>query len=280
MTTKRARFDPSAQLPAEGQANAYTSPMATATQHIRDHLLLLRPELTTILEKHASGVLKTRVEVFQKQRTFTGIETDDTLIPRSARVKFDLTTKFKPVEISPEFMALKDEAATLVADLQKNLKAKIVAASKLDTKFMEQAHRTELARAIRLSTTASLVAEGLGSSATDTDRMVNTILDRNHEELLKNCSPNDLESFRTLYKETHGLTELPAPRALTTMAGTRASNTVTTDRGDSIALNYDLLGDGSRIDRAPDRAPALMVSKADREIMKIIRLFDSIFVVP
>ena len=283
MSSKRARIDPAAQLPtvnANG-SKSYTSPMTTASNHIKDHLMLLRPEFTTILIKHASAVLTARAAILQKQRAFKGMETDETLIPRSARVKFDLSTKHKPVEISTEFITLKDDCAKLVDDLQRNLKSKIVAASKLDIQFLEQAHRKELAKALRLSTTASLIADGLSGSATDTDRMVNTILDRYHEELLKNCQPCSLADFRALYKETHGLPDLPAPRARTMVTSTvRIEELNDTNQGDSIALNYNILGDGERIERPTVQAPARMVAEADREVMKIFRTFESVFVVP
>lgn len=287
MSSKRARFDASAQLPAtESQSEKkVSSPMAVATQQIRDHLASLRPEFATILEKFASVALKAKAEAYSKQRNISRMETDDTVIPRSARVKFDLTTKNKPVETSVEYITLKDETAKLVADFQSNLKAKIVASAKLDIKFLEQASRVELAKALRLATTAFLIADGHSHSATDTDRMVNTILDRHHEELLKTCQPVTLEEFRTIYKETHGLADLPQPRAVViTAAAAAAARPANFDREDSLALNFDLMGDGhpiaANVIAARTNTAPIQLDKTDKEVMKIFRTFHSIFVVP
>ena len=137
----------------------------------------------------------------------------------------------------------------------------------------------ELAKALRLATTAFLISDGLGSSLTDTDRMVNTILDRHHEQLLKNYQPVTLEAFRLLYRETHTIESLPEPRAPTTAAAAPIANT---HPEDSLAYNYDLLGTGTRFTLAqPPTAPRpQQIDKMDREVMKILRTFDSIFVVP
>ena len=74
--------------------------------------------------------------------------------------------------------------------------------------------------------------------------MVNTILDRHHEELLKNTQPTaTLDAFRTIYKEVHMVATLPAPIASTAAqaAAKAAASQVDTDQGSSLALQ-GLLG--------------------------------------
>ena len=291
MSAKRARFDPSAQLPAsDNQADKKaTSPMSVAMQHIRDHLSSLRPEFASILEKHASAALSAKAETYKKQRNLTKMETDETVIPRSARVKFDLTSKHKPVETSTEFVTLVEKTTELVAAFQSNLKTQIVAAAKLDIQFLEQEHRKELAKALRLSTKAFLIADSNSSGDADTDKMVNTILDRHHEELLKYCKPVTLTEFRTLYMDTHGLGELPAPRALVAVAAAATTTRLYiaaagTDPEDSLGLNDPELMDRSvRFANAggpPPPAQPVRIDQGDKEVMKIYRTLESIFVVP
>ena len=95
----------------------------------------IKKEFATILAKFALDILKAKVTSFQKQRTLGWMETNEAAIPRSARVKFDLTLKYKAVELSEEFITLKDLAANLVTVFQRDLKYKIVEATKLDIKF-------------------------------------------------------------------------------------------------------------------------------------------------
>ena len=292
MSSKRARFDASAQLPTTDTPSEKkaTTPMAIAMSHIEDHLSSLRTEFASILTKYAADVLKAKVTAYLKKRTLGRMETDETVVPRSARVKFDLTSKYKQVEISEEFITLKDATAKLVTAFQSNLKSKIVDTAKLDIKFCEQAHQKELAKALRLATKAFLIAESQDSSDTDVDKMVNTILDRHHEELLKNTRPTaTLDAFRTIYKEVNMVGMLPAPIAptLAPAAANAAAQQVDTDQGSSLALQ-GMLGDDVRGARLQPAQPApahqplqpTRPSKSEIAITKLFRTFDSIFVVP
>ena len=113
-SNKRTRFDTTAHVPAtEDTKDAATSPMSVASQHIRTHLTSLRPQIATILEKLAFAVLRLQAKQHNKQRQISKMESDAEFIPRSTRLKFELTAS-KTAELSMEFVALKDETLSLI----------------------------------------------------------------------------------------------------------------------------------------------------------------------
>jgi hypothetical protein len=183
-------------------------------------------------------------------------------------VKFDLTSKYEPVKRSKEYTTLQEETQKLVADFQSNLKSKIVAATKLDIAFLEQLSREELAKALRLATQAFLIINSYGSTHDDTDQMVNTILDRHGEKLLKPYGPITVDEFRKIYMTTHSIAALPNP--LATVEQTVTTDTTTTSN--TLTENTET--------RVQATVTVVRVDKKDRDTMSLFRTFESIFVVP
>ena len=90
---KRVRIDPSAT-----DGTPRLSPLGEAEKHIQNHLVSLQPQLSSVLEKLGTQHLKTLVKYVNKQKQISRMETDDALIPRSARVAFSLNVMKKAEE--------------------------------------------------------------------------------------------------------------------------------------------------------------------------------------
>ena len=206
-TAKRTRFDSSVSPPTDTELTT-NSPMAVAVRHIEAHVASLHPEIATILSKLAKTHLLLLTKADNKKRQIERMSNDAALIPRSARVKFEFKTS-KQAEQDPEFIVLREETNAVITEFQSHLKSKIIAVAKIEERLLRLDIPTDLATALRLATKAFLVCDGTTNPAT-ADKMVNTILDRYHETLLKNCGLS-LAAFRAVYKTTHGLASLPDP---------------------------------------------------------------------
>jgi hypothetical protein len=136
---------------------------------------------------------------------------DPTFIPRSARVKFELKVS-KLTEKSTELQPLRDACTALITDTQAQLKAKIVAVTKLEINCLASELLKDLATAFYVATHASIIASE--SSTLAPHKMVVTLMQRYSETLLKQigCSAY---AFSAVYRQVHGIADLPAPYAET-----------------------------------------------------------------
>ena len=173
LSPKRVRFDPTADTGTEQK-----TPMALARSQIKTHLESLHPDLQPLLSKAALDHLMAMHGSHHKRAQVTKMESTDEYIPSSARLKFRLTVS-KAVEQAPEFQALKDETDALVANIQQELKAKIIAAAKLEITVQDSNVVNLLAVGISKTVNAMLIMAG--KSTEDTHKMANTILNTHHE---------------------------------------------------------------------------------------------------
>jgi hypothetical protein len=272
-SSKRTRFDATAQLATPDASTAPTSqtPIAIAERHIKSHVMSLLPSIANILETTATKHILLLAKAHNKRRHASTMENDDEYIPRSARVKFELLVS-KKVDESPAFAVLREETATIIMDFQKSLKSKILAATKLEVTSLETTIKEDLAKAICIATRAFLIADG--HSTVNHHRVVNTLLDRHHEALLKHATTT-LAEFRSIYKEQHGLDELPPPFAPAPPPPPATPTPRTHENAES------LFAQGGLYNTQPPAPPATAppTNPADREVAKILRALDSTFIV-
>jgi hypothetical protein len=114
------------------------------------------------------------------------METDEEFIPQSASVVFTFHMS-KTAEERPEFITLQEETTALIKTFQKDLKKKIISATKTELALLKSEIKTDFSKAYYLSTCAFLIV-GDGHIPTNAHQIVNTLLDHYHKDLLKHAS--------------------------------------------------------------------------------------------
>ena len=201
---KRLRFDTSVRSPDD----EVTTPLASAKKTLLSHCESLQPQIATLLSRLGKQHLLLLQKIWSKRRQAQKLEDDDQLIPRSARVKFALTSS-KLVEQDAEYIRLRDDTAVLVTNFQKDLKRKIVSVAKLEARLTLTKLRLDLASALQVAVQAFIIVDPALSTIL-CDKIVNTLLERYSEFLLSHLEIS-LDEFRTLYRQHHTIVQLPTP---------------------------------------------------------------------
>jgi hypothetical protein len=110
------------------------------------------------------------------------MEYDEEFIPRSAHIEFS-SKMSKQAEEKPEFIALQEETNPLIIEIRKQLKTKVIAATKIELKVAQAEVVTNLSKAIRVTTQAFLLQDGIDKQQDDIT--FSTLLSREHVKLLK-----------------------------------------------------------------------------------------------
>ena len=106
-----------------------------------------------------------------------------------------------------EFQTLQGETALLVDKFQRDLKEKIVKATKIETKLLLTQLNEDLAVSLRVATKALLLTY---ESSADPDRLLSNILD-NFSATFLTYLETDKATFQLLYKSRHSLLVFPNP---------------------------------------------------------------------
>jgi len=274
---KRTRIDPTALVPSGEDKQ---SPLANALRFIDTHVASLLPGLATIFGKLGHQHLLLLTQRIQRQEMIDKLTHDDTFLPRSARIKFDLSMP-KAVKEDPEYLTLKGATEELVTNFQQQLKGQIKEGNKLALKHVNVAIDNNLAYSLFHMASAHLTAapDTPTDLNTQSHKLVNTLLDVHHEEILKYSSTTDLDAFRTLYKKHLGIASLPTPdqNTITDLTDSPTRRNSTSNAGDfSIGLAITT-GDG-RVNENTTRDPASR--KARLQLMEFKRLVESLLLVP
>jgi hypothetical protein len=190
-TTKRTRFDASASA---GKAEA-TPPKALAANQVKAYIVSLQQDIGSILEKRGLNHISLQAKALNKSFHITKMEDDEEFIPHSARIEFTYKMS-KKAEEKPEFIALQEETIPLIVHIRKQLKTKVLAATKIELQVVQAEVVTDLAKAIRITTQAFLLQEGIDKE--HVDRTVSTLLSREHVKLIKHM-PGTHEEFLAAY---------------------------------------------------------------------------------
>jgi hypothetical protein len=201
---KWVRFDSSALSPDD----AIATPMAAARTSLQTHCALLQPENATLLLTLGKEHLLLMQKTLHRTTQVKKLTDDDSLIPRSARIKFTLSMS-KLAESDLGYQSLKEETKTLVAGFQKALKTKIIKVAELEVKLLQLQIQTNLATNLFVATKAILICNTL---TPDPHQIVNTIFAWYDAPLLASFDLT-VDNFRKLYCTTHSITTLLPPIA-------------------------------------------------------------------
>jgi hypothetical protein len=196
------RFDSSALSPDD----AFATPMAAARASLVLNCASLQPEIATLLTTLGKEHLLLMQKTLHKSSQIEKLNEDEELIPRSARIKFHLST-MKAAETDPGYIGLKAETETLVIAFQKALKTKVVAVAELEVKLLRSEIQKYLASNLYVATKALLICDNL---AIDPHKIVNTILEQYATPLLASFHIT-VADFRALYSLEHTVMPLPPP---------------------------------------------------------------------
>ena len=217
---KRQRTDAGAAIPSD---TAATTPMGKAKATLKASVASLRPELATILTRLGNEYLLCLHRENSKTVQVTKLETTE-YIPISARVKFSLRNS-KLVDGEEDYKALQAETTVLVENFQKNLKAKILAATKMEVTKMKAVTLDTFATNIRMCVESCLLCESTIHTV-NVDKFIHTLLFL-YEKIYDHIGSTKAE-FENAYKRIHTLAELPVPYVTELPTDNNNSNRQTT----------------------------------------------------
>ena len=295
--SKRARFDDTVLVPETGSGKpGMQSPMQTAISYIESYVQVsLHPQAATIFSNLAKDHVADLAKAYNKLKQAQKMETDVDAVPRSARHGFELRVA-RHMTTDPICVGAKLSTTELTKQYQKDLKKEIVLVTKQEGHAAEKQCIRSLAHGLRQACAAFRIID---STNVDIDILVNTLLDRYHDRLLKHTCPNDLEEFRVSYKEQFGLATLPNPEPKPTnhhAALAPACCQPVVDHSDSLGMTlYPAMlaarGDteGAREFLSPTPEPATAAAAAviaapqrkdAIEYARVVRILESLFIAP
>ena len=224
-SNKRVRVDPTTStipdtLDATAIAKRLKVPKARASATIVAHTATLLPQLSTILKTLGEKHLDLLHRFYNKSNQLARMEPDETIIPRSARLKFELSVP-KCIEELPDFQTL---SAVCISDLSKCkllFRQRVIDALKIEIKFYTTELKEHLAKVLYTAAAAVLISNG--SSNVNTHRAVAHLLSGHHEILLKHVHMN-VEEFKIVYSRIHALPSFPSINVAVTTPNSNLDN--------------------------------------------------------
>jgi hypothetical protein len=118
-----------------------------ADNQVKAYILSLQQDIGFILEKLGLSHISLQAKYLNKSFHIIKMEDDEEFIPRSARIEFSYKMS-KKAEEQPEFIALQEETTPLIIQIQKQLKADVLTATKIEIAVVQAEVVTDLAKAI------------------------------------------------------------------------------------------------------------------------------------
>ena len=212
---KRVRVEPTAAPIPENDgapcSNSKTvkkvTPKARAITTIDEHSATLLPQLSAILSKLANDHIDLLHRLHEKSAQLQRMEADEGIIPRSARLKFELTVS-KKVEAHPDFIKLQEALDADVANMRTQLRNRIIECIRLEIKVLQNELDEHLAKSLYTSVNAILLSTNKSPTVTSVHRTAAYLLEENSEEILKHTS-TALAQFKPKYTLAHSLPSFP-----------------------------------------------------------------------
>ena len=224
--SKRTRFEEPTDEAAPSKSAK--PPKSLAESFIRSSIASLHPQQAPLVEKLG----KTHILLLSKRDHFKTVLqrmiNDNDFIPRSARLKFNLTGSDRAAEL-PEYKQLAEDTSTLVNEFQQTLKEQIIKATRLEVAAAENEIRLHLAKCMRIITSSFLISE---NDPNNVDQQVHLLAQRAIVALSINA-PMDLNTFVRIYKEVHTIETFPPQNV-----NINNNNMNEDDLSDSIAVGY------------------------------------------
>jgi Tfp pilus assembly protein PilE len=199
---KRVKIDPLVKI-----AQDSSSPLGQALNVVSSHCASLHPELASILNRAAKNYLHAMGFAYNKSQSRIKLEEDEDRIPKSVKSAFELTAS-KAAKDDPEFTTISTEFANILKQFQDESKKAIIKVMKVEERLAQDDALKKFSLALDAIVQAFLKASK--DNTTNKHKIVNTILDRHHEDLLKPFGKT-LEDFRQIYQSATSSGDLPAP---------------------------------------------------------------------
>ena len=162
-------------------------PKARASAAIAVHTATLLRQLSTILQTLGDKHLDLLHRHYNKSTQLRRMEPDDTIIPRSARLKFELSVP-KCIEELPDFLTLKEECASDIDKMKLSLKQHVISALKIEIKFYNAELKEHLATVLHTATATMLIANS--NTNVNAHCAVTHLISAYHAELFNHILPN------------------------------------------------------------------------------------------
>ena len=208
---KRARIDPS--IPTvipDPSTNAPPGPSKVpkvqASAVISAHTATLLPSLATILQTLGDNHLDLLHRQYTKSIQLRRMESDDTIIPRSARLNFELSVP-KSISELPDFITLMELTNSDVEKMKTQLRQRIFESLQIMVKFYTDELRDHLATALHTATAAILINND--NININVHRAVAHLLSSHHADILKHTH-STLEEFKIAYSKKYALVTFPS----------------------------------------------------------------------
>ena len=133
------------------------TPKAKTLALIDTHAATLQQPLSTILKKLGVQILELLHRKHIKDAQRTRIESDANLVPRSAKLNFELSVP-REVEELHDFITLRASTAEDVSSMKARLKQRIIECIHIESKALSLKVREQLAHALHLATHAILIS--------------------------------------------------------------------------------------------------------------------------
>ena len=208
--SKRVRVDPTVTTIPEPTSTASATqmkvPKAQALATITTHTATLLPTLSTILLNLGETHLDLLHRRFNKLSQLRRMEPDNTIIPRSARLKFELSVP-KSIQELPDFTTLQGLVNSDLETMKQLLRKHVIAALKIESNFYTSKIKEHLCTVLHTTTAAILIANG--NSDVNVHRAVASLITAHYAVLFKHAMTS-LEEFKQIYTNVHSLTSFPS----------------------------------------------------------------------
>ena len=213
---KRVRVDPTTTTIPNTTSAAATAarlkvPKARASAAIAAHTATLLPQLTTILQTLGDAHLDLLHRHYNKLNQLRRMTPDLTIIPRSARLEFQLSVP-KSIKELPDFITLRNTCKSDIDSMKLTLRGHVLSALNLEARFYTAQLKEHLTTVLHTTTAALLIANG--NVNVNAHRAVAHLISAHHDELFKHVS-TDVEEFKPLYTKKHALPRFPRITAAT-----------------------------------------------------------------
>ena len=158
--------DPSASLPdLKSNKPSTKTPLARASATVKAQAETLLPRLVPILTQLGEEQLSIQHRLLNKTAQLNRMESDESIVPCSARIEFTLSAPKKIQEL-PDYVALLEQTQNDVHEFCKKFKQRILQSLAIEIVALRAELVEHLAHAFYTAISAILISDGQSSAAT------------------------------------------------------------------------------------------------------------------
>ena len=195
-----------------GTMSRVKTPKALALACVQSHVASLHPQVHKIINIYGVQFIEIYHKIQQKSAQLSKMETNDTFIPRSARINFEFHVR-PEVEQSSDFTTIKSSTTELIKDFQQNLKSKIMETMRLDISYLQNKLNSTVCELVFYTSKAFHLLHNPTQINPPVTKTVALIINGFGDNLLKHCSV-DKTSFKALFVELFNDTSINQPHTI------------------------------------------------------------------